>query len=194
MEDLTKDEVAERGKEKALTIIHQALELAGLNPKEYDLNLKKKGNPKAAPNIQVYQTAAYLASTCLTASANQIFLFMLSQSEFENYVGIDQKTISEHTGIKIRTVNAAIKELNENGVILKTPHPSDKRRNDYFLNPMSAWKGKTLNRKIALAKLNQFHNPDQLHLFGESFEENKVREDQEIKAKKPNLFLTGGKS
>ncbi len=193
MEDITKNEVQEEGKEKALKIIHGALELAGLDPKQYDLRLTKKGQPKAAPNIQVFQTAAYLASTTLSPSAAKVFLFFISTSAFENFVGIShQETIAEETGLRIRTVSKALKELTENGIILKTKNINDKRLVDYFINPMSAWKGKTLNRKIALQKLH-IEDPDQLHLFGETYEENVVRETQEIKAKRPNLFLAAGK-
>jgi hypothetical protein len=36
-------------------------------------------------------------------------------------------------------------------------------------------------------------SPNQLHLFGEGYEDNLERESKEIKAKRPNLFLTGGK-
>lgn len=192
MEDITRDEVQDDGKKEALRVVRGALELAGLNPDEYDLMLFKKGKPKSAPNIQLFQTAAYLAATCLSPSANKILMYFLSISEFENYVGMDQKSLHEELGMSLRSTTYGIKELVENGIIIKVAHISDKRRNDYFINPMQAWKGKTLNRKIALNKLNkEFEN--QLHLFGEGYQDNQTRENNEIKAKKPNLFLTGGK-
>lgn len=185
--DITKDEVQDDSKKDALRIIRGALELAGLDPNAYELMLFKKGKPKAAPNIQLFQTAAYLAATCLSPSANKILMYFLSISEFENYVGIDQKSLHEELGLSLRSAEYGIKELCDNGIIIRVKHLSDKRRNDYFINPMQAWKGKTLNRKIALAKINQ-EAENQLHLFGESLEENKKREESEIKAKRPNLF------
>lgn len=190
--DITKDEVQDDGKRKAVQIVKGALELAGLNPDDYDISLYKKTKIKAAPNIQLFQTAAYLAATCLSPSANKILMYFLSISEFENYVGIDQTTLHEDLNISLRSTERGIKELVENGIIIKTRHPSDKRRNDYFINPMQAWKGKILNRKEALNKL-QKEDPSQLHLFGERYQENMQREQEEIKAKRPNLFLTGGK-
>lgn len=192
MGDITKDELKDKGKEKALVMIKNTLELAGLDPSDYDLSLRKKSHPKSAPNIQVFQTAAYLAATCLSPSAAKIFLYFLSMSEFENFVGVSHhETISEETGIKRRTVVSALNELASNGIIIKAKNKQDKRLVDYFLNPMSAWKGKTLNRKIALQKA--FHeDKNQLHLFGETYEENIIREAEEIKKKRPNLFLTGG--
>jgi len=192
MADITKNELEDDGKRRALTIIKGALELAGLDPEQYDLNLYKKGKVKAAPNIQLFQTAAYLAATCLSPSANKILMYFLSISEFENFVGVDQITLHEELNISLSSTEKGLRELCGNGIIIKTPHSSDKRRNDYFINPMQAWKGKTLNRKIALNKLNK-ENPNQLHIFGESLEENQERELSEIKAKRPNLFLTGGK-
>lgn len=192
--DKTLDELKDNGKEKALKIIHSALELAGLDPTHYDLNLiRKKNQPKAAPNIQVFQTAAYLAATTLSPSATKIFLYLISMSDFENIITAHQETISEECQLNLRTVQLAIKELTENGIIIKAKNYQDKRINDYFLNPMSAWKGKTLNRKLALQKINNENNT-QLHLFGETYEENVIREAEEIKAKRPNLFKELGKN
>lgn len=191
--DITKDEVQDEGKRKAVQIIKGALELAGLNPDDYDISLFKRSKIKAAPNIQLFQTAAYLAATCLSPSANKILMYFLSISEFENYVGMDQRTLHEDLNISLSSTEKGIKELVENGIIIKTKHPSDKRRNDYFINPMQAWKGKILNRKEALNKLHK-EDPSQLHLFGETYQENIVREQEEMKAKRPNLFLTGGKT
>lgn len=190
--DITRNETQDKGKEDSLRIIKGALELAGLNPSEYDLMLFKKGKPKIAPNIQLFQTAAYLAATCLSPSANKILMYFLSLSEFENYVGIDQKTLHEELNISLSSTEKGVKELVDNGIIIKVKHLSDKRRNDYFINPMQAWKGKAINRKMALTRLNK-EAENQLHLFGETLEFNQQREIDEIKAKKPNLFLTQGK-
>lgn len=190
--DITQKETQEKGKEDSLRIIKSALELAGLDSSEYDLMLFKKGKPKIAPNIQLFQTAAYLAATCLSPSANKILMYFLSISEFENYVGIDQRTLHEELNISLSSTEKGVKELVENGIVIKVKHLSDKRRNDYFINPMQAWKGKAINRKMALSSLSK-EMENQLHLFGESLEYNQERETQEIKAKRPNLFLTAGK-
>ena len=190
--DITKNEVQDDAKRKALELVKGALQLAGLDAEDYDLSLIKKSKIKSPPNIQVFQTAAYLAATCLSPSANKILMYFLSLSQFENYVGIDQLTLHEELNISVRSTERGIKELVDNGIVIKTKHPSDKRRNDYYINPMQAWKGKMLNRKVALNKLNT-EDPDQLHLFGQNYKDSQVREEQEIKAKRPNLFLTGGK-
>jgi DNA-binding MarR family transcriptional regulator len=187
MIDITKDEVQNKGKEKALTIIKGALELAGLNPEEYDLSLYRKTRVRVAPNIQLFQTAAYLAATCLSPSANKILMYFLSLTEFENYVGIDQKTLHEDLNISLRSTERGINELVDNGIIIKVKHLSDKRRNDYFINPMSAWKGKIKNRKRALSILNK-ELDSQLNLFGEAYMENQLRENQEIQDKRPSLM------
>jgi DNA-binding MarR family transcriptional regulator len=185
--DITREEVQDDAKRKALNIIHGALELAGLNPDDYNLSLQKKTKIKMAPNIQVFQTAAYLAATSLTPSANKILMYFLSLSEFENFISIDQMTIHEKLSMSLSSSEKGIKELCDNGIIIKIKHVSDKRRNDYYLNPMQAWKGKTLNRKIAMEKINN-EDPSQLHLFGETVEQCKERESLEIKKKRPNLF------
>ena len=193
MTDITKNELQENGKERALKLFYNALELAGIDPTDYDFSLKKKADqPKPAPNIQVFQTAAYLAATCLAPSANKLLMYFLSISQFENAVSIDQKSLSEDLSMSLSSVEKGMRELIENGIVLKVKYLKDGRRNEYWLNPMSAWKGKTLNRKIALQKAYNM-DKNQLHLFGETYEQNVIREAEEIKKKRPNLFLKGGK-
>lgn len=187
--DITKEEVQDDGKKRALGIVKSALEEAGIDPSEYDLSLKKTTRPKLAPNVMVFQTFARLASTELTSSANKILMYLFSQSVYENFVGIDVKTLAEELTMSERTVIRSINQLEENGIVLKTRHPTDKRRNDYFINPMGAWKGNSMTRKITLDQL-QKEDPDQLHIFGETLPENKLRESLEIKSKgkRVNLF------
>jgi DNA-binding MarR family transcriptional regulator len=181
--DITRDEIQNDAKKNVLEKVANILQDSGLNPEDYNLSIFKKPKVKSSPNIQLFQTAAYLAATTLSPSANKILMYFLSLSEFENYVGIDQKTINEELCISLSATEKGLKELRDNGVIVKVDHLSDKRRNDYFINPMHAWKGKMLNRKIALSKLHK--NQNQLHLFGETLEESQIREEKEIKAKKP---------
>jgi len=187
--DITKNEVKENAKIRTLEIIQKTMEQQGLDMKDYNISLFKKTTVKAAPNIQLFQTAAYIAATCLTPSANKILMYFLSLAEFENFITMDQKSLNEELKISLRSAEYGIKELVDNGILIKIKHPSDKRRNDYFLNPMQAWKGKTLNRKIALAKMNQ-ESSIQLQIFGESFEDSQIRESNEIKAKKPSYEIS----
>ena len=82
-------------------------------------------------------------------------MYFLSQSGFENYASFDQKTLHENIGMSLSAVEKGIKELVENGLIIKTKHPNDARRNDYWINPMSAWKGKMSKRKNAACNLSK---------------------------------------
>jgi|JI10StandDraft_1071094.scaffolds.fasta_scaffold656101_1 DNA-binding MarR family transcriptional regulator len=184
----TKEQKQDSAKKVVLESIKDVLEGAGLSMEDYSFSLFKKSSVKAPPNIQLFQTAAYIAATSLTPSANKILMYLLSLSEFENFISIDQRTLNEELNISLSSAEKAIKELTDNGIIIKIKHPSDKRRNDYFLNPMQAWKGKTLNRKIAITKLQQ-ENMNQLSLFGEDLFQNQIRENEEIKAKKPSYKL-----
>jgi DNA-binding MarR family transcriptional regulator len=184
----TKEQKQDDAKKRALESIKETLEKEGLSLDDYSFSLFKKSAVKAAPNIQLFQTAANVAATTLTPSANKILMYILSIAEFENFLSMDQKTLNENLGISLRAVEYGIKELIDNGIIIKVKHPSDKRRNDYFLNPMQAWKGKTLNKKIAIVQFFK-DNGTQLSLFGESVQNGQVRELEEIKAKKPSYKL-----
>lgn len=93
----------------------------------------------------------------------RVLNYFIALSQFENFVSIDIKTISESLDISEPSVKRATKQLVDDNIVIKVAHPSDKRRIDYFLNPMAMWKGKTINRDkwIRKAKDNQL----QLDLF-----------------------------
>ena len=135
----------------------------GLNVEANTFIKTKQGNLPQA--VFVLQTFAEKLSyrTDYNVHTFRVLFYFISLSQFENFVSIDVKTISENLGIPIISVKRATKKLTNDNVILKVPHPSDKRRIDYFLNPMAAWKGKSLNRDKALAKLKK--SKVQLEMF-----------------------------
>jgi hypothetical protein len=177
--------------------------MQNISPKNMDLNKKKltedikKLIPEAStvnvnfgkkriplpPNIMVFQTFAFLAATELKPATNKVLMLFFASSAYENYVGMDIITIGEKLNITSRSVIAAINELEKNKIIIRTKHPSDKRRNDYFLNPFSSWKGNAESRK----KMIEIMPSNQLDLFGISEQDHKIREGNEIRKNTPLL-------
>lgn len=99
-----------------------------------------------------------------SANTFRVMMYFFALSQYENFVSIDVKSISENLEISEMSVKRATKQLTDDNIIIKTEHPSDKRRTDYFLNPMASWKGKSLNRDKAIEKL-QKKNKTQLDMF-----------------------------
>jgi DNA-binding MarR family transcriptional regulator len=93
----------------------------------------------------------------------RVLFYFISLSQYENFVSIDIKSIAEDLRISEQSVKRATKQLVENNVIIKVVHPTDKRRLDYFLNPLAMWKGKTINRDKFIDKANK--NKMQLDMF-----------------------------
>lgn len=114
-------------------------------------------------HVMVFQTFAFLAATRLKPSTNVILMLFFSKSAYENYIGMDVMTIAEELNYSKLTVIRGLNELVDNNVIIKFPNPRDKRRHDYFINPVAVWKGNSYARKKVMAVLD----PDQLELFGE---------------------------
>jgi len=137
-----------------------------------DVNIRKEPKFKEPlpPGIFVMQTAAFLCSTKLNASANRILMYFFSKSAYENYVGIDVKTLMEELNVSKPTVVNALKDLEYSNILIKFQNVHDKRRHDYFINPISAWKGKSYVRKKAIANIKS-ENPDQLELFGYNYDD-----------------------
>lgn len=130
--------------------------------------IAQKERVKIPANIMVFQAFAFLAATKLKPATNCVLMLLFSQSQYENYVSMDVKTISEMLEYSEQSVVSALNELVKNNIVIKVAHPADKRRNDYFLNPIAAWKGNSYVRKKMITKLEE--NKAQLKLFNENNE------------------------
>ena len=70
---------------------------------------------------------------------------------------------------------AIVAELKKLNIVIVLPHPNDKRRNEYFLNPTGAWKGKSVDRLKAIKKIHkESGNSLQIGLFDEKSEKMKL--------------------
>jgi len=144
--------------------VHKAVSNIVGEGNQINIYNKPKRTP-LPPNIMVFQTFAYLAATKLKPSSNQVLMLFFSKSVYEGFIGMDVKTVSEELNITERSVISALNELVENNIIIRVQNLTDKRRNDYFINPMAAWKGNSYARKLALGKIEKI-DPMQLSIFG----------------------------
>lgn len=116
------------------------------------------------PNLMVFQAAAFLCATKLNASTNRILMFFFAKSAYENYIGIDIKTLMEELNVSKPTVVNALKDLELNNIIIKYQNVSDNRRHDYFINPITAWKGNSFTRDKQIKQIS-INQSTQLDLF-----------------------------
>lgn len=153
--------------------ITQNAHLGNLNEKdvEVSVNIRQKRG-KLPPNIMVFQAFAYLCATKLKPATNKVLMLFFSLSGYENYVGMDVSTIMEELLLSKPTVVNALKELEENNIIVKVVNVTDKRRHDYFINPLSAWKGNSFTRQ-KMIKSATLHDPKQLTMFTDMIQHDK---------------------
>ena len=131
---------------------------------------ERKGLP-LPPNVMVFQKFILAAAAKLTPNALRILCFFMGLSEYENFVGMDVKTIMEYLSINSETtVITALNELTKYNVIIKVKNGRDRRRNDYYLNPIAMWKGNSFSRNKHIQALLKQHteNPNQLNMFGDN--------------------------
>jgi DNA-binding transcriptional regulator GbsR (MarR family) len=150
------------------------------------VNVTVKDHKRAplAPNVMVFQTFAYLAATKMSPAANRILMLFLAMSQYEGAVSMDVQTIMEELDINSnKTVSVALSQLEGYGVIIKVPYLKDKRRNEYYINPIAAWKGNSEARKMFMRS----SDPDQLSLFSVNAADHLAREQREIKQKQALL-------
>jgi hypothetical protein len=147
--------------------VYKAIQNASIEstPQEITVNIRKdvKKIP-LPPSIIVFQAAAFLCSTKLNSSANRILMYFFSKSVYENFVGIDVKTLMEELSVSKPTVVNALKDLEDNNILIKYQNVNDKRRHDYFINPITAWKGNSFTRQKQINKIKS-EDPGQLDLF-----------------------------
>jgi len=131
-------------------------------------NIVKARSGNMPQSVFLLQSFAAKVAMKKDYSANtfKVLMYFFALSQYENFVSIDVKTISENLEISQASVKRATGQLVDDNIIIKTEHPSDKRRTDYFLNPMASWKGKSLNRDKAILKLTK-KNKYQLDMFGD---------------------------
>ena len=152
-------------------------ELNGEKDVLVQVNVQKGRKAPLPPNIMVMQKFAYLSATQLKPASTRVLMLFFAMAGYENYVGMDVKTIQEELGIKSKmTIVSALKELEENNIIIKIENVTDRRRNDYFINPLSAWKGNSNTRKKMHRNLAIHTN--QLSLFPET--ENEISDDSQL--------------
>ena len=137
-------------------------------------NIIKLKQGKMPESVFVLQTFAQKLSykNDYNSTTFRVLFYLISLSQYENFVSIDIKTISENLCISEMSVKRATKKLVEDNIVIKVSHPSDKRRVDYFLNPLAMWRGKTLNRDKFLKKAKD--NKVQLNMFNEIENSNKI--------------------
>lgn len=125
----------------------------------------KQKQGKLPDSLFVLQTFANEMSKRENYSATtfRVLMYFFALSQYENFVSIDVKTISENLGLSEMSVKRATKQLTDDNIIIKVEHPSDKRRIDYFINPQAAWRGSSFNRDKFLKKAKD--NKMQLKMF-----------------------------
>jgi DNA-binding transcriptional regulator GbsR (MarR family) len=89
----------------------------------------------------MFQQSLKLIASCeeLNGTDLKVFMFLLSELDFENYIRVTQKRITEHTKIKQQHVSTALTKLTKLNIIEKITLDDLK---GYRLNPSYAWKGK----------------------------------------------------
>lgn len=146
-------------------IVNKAVD--GSRPNEITVNIREeKKKLPLPPSIIVFQAAAFLCSTKLTASANRILMFFFSKSVYENFIGIDVLTLSEELNVSKLTIINGLQELEKANIIIKIENAQDRRRHDYFINPIAAWKGNSFARSVQINKMKETKESQaQLNLF-----------------------------
>lgn len=132
--------------------------------------IMKKQQGRTDPFVRVLQEfAGAVINHDFSKNTFRVMFLFFSTCQYGNYVMIDIKTISETLQITERNTIQAVKILCENKIIIKVENVQDRRRNDYFLNPLAIWKGQTEDRRKTVKKL--IDNKTQLDLFPKGIKE-----------------------
>ena len=107
----------------------------------------KRAVPKQSTYVMFYQEVNLELVKLLKPNACKVLLYLMSKTQYDNYVGVNQETIQEDLDYKSKdSIIQAIKELKKYNIILSLPDLQDRRRNVYYINPYQSWKGKVAKR------------------------------------------------
>jgi hypothetical protein len=157
--------------------VYKAIENSVIEPTPHEITVNIRKDVKKIPlppSIIVFQAAAFLCSTKLNSSTNRVLMYFFSKSAYENCVGIDVKTLMEELKVSKPTIVNALKDLEDNNILIKYQNVNDKRRHDYFINPITAWKGNSYARKAQVNKIKS-NDPSQLNLFNIELPEKAIK-------------------
>lgn len=110
---------------------------------------------KLDPFIIVFQEFCNFVAPKLSSAGLRVLIKLFGISGYECLIGIDQLTLAEEIKLSIRQIQNGLDELCKYNIIIKAKNVTDRRRNDYFINPMAAWRGRSLNRTEALKYLTK---------------------------------------
>lgn len=99
-----------------------------------------------------------------TGTEYRLLFYLISLVGYQNFIGIDIKSIAENLGIHEKTVSRGIAKLVEINIVIKMDNMTDKRRNDYFVNMDMFWKGSPQTRLKVKKKLENKHGLNVLEL------------------------------
>jgi DNA-binding MarR family transcriptional regulator len=150
----------EQNRKELSRSIHDVVNNASDYETNVYVNIKQRRTALLPAHVQVFQEIAILVSIGLSGRACKVLLYFFGKQGYENYLGLDIETIMHDLTMSKPTVVNALKELCDANVILKLANPADKRRHDYFVNPIQSWKGNSIQRQ---KRINEF-NKEQLAL------------------------------
>jgi len=135
----------------------------GIKLEAHTVIKEKKGSLINA--VFLFQNFALMFSKMkgISSTTYKVLFYFFSLQGYKNFVSTDIKTISENLSISERSVIRAIDSLLELNIVLKSPYMHDKRRYEYFINPYTTWKGKTLDRDKHIKQIEN-KNPNQYQL------------------------------
>ena len=149
--------------------------------------IKPDNRLKLPDNVMVFQEFAFTASRLCSNSALRVLMYLFSISGYENLIEFHVISLAENLNVHQRTIIRAINELIEYNVVQKFKSKKDGRINDYFINPVAAWRG---NSQARQKYMMEFNDKNQLLLFAGDQDQVEVNDSVKTKIAENKDFYT----
>lgn len=134
------------GKAKLMEMKKNIESLLASDVVEDDLKInvfvKKENKQDKNRWLFLYQDTEFLLSKALTPMGCKVVMLFRAVCKYENKVDYSKNQIQKILGVSRSSVYRAIQELKDIGIVIEFPDEYDERKNVYWLNPESQWKGK----------------------------------------------------
>ena len=122
-------------------VMQAVIEDTGKVP-DVKITILPDGKKKKIPEfVYVFQKVEFLLVQVLAPSSCKVLMYFRAVSEYHNRIDKDVSDIATWTNLSDSQVRRAILELMTYKILVKTKSNNDARRNIYYVNPQSHWKG-----------------------------------------------------
>jgi predicted transcriptional regulator len=106
------------------------------------ITILPNGRKRKIPDfVYIFQNVEFLLVQILAPSSCKVLMYLRAVTEYYNRIDKDISEVATWCNLSEVSVKRSFKELRKYNIVQQTKNNMDNRRNIYYINPQSSWKG-----------------------------------------------------